>query len=126
MALVILHIPHASTHIPSRAAYLLSDEALDTEILRLTDWHTDDLFNDGQDLQIVAKFSRLYCDVERFAYDDMEVMAPFGMGAFLFIRRFIILLRLKFISRKLASPWASTDRMLGLWCRSTTTIRTTA
>lgn len=80
MSLVILHIPHASAHIPSRAAYLLSDEALEAEMLKLTDWYTDDLFNDGQDLQILSKVSRLYCDVERFPYDDMEVMAPFGMG----------------------------------------------
>jgi N-formylglutamate amidohydrolase len=105
MALVILHIPHASTHIPSRAAYLLSDEALEAEILRLTDWYTDDLFNDGQDLQIVAKFSRLYCDVERFAYDDMEVMAPFGMGAFHFIHHYIISPLHRSISRMPAIPW---------------------
>jgi N-formylglutamate deformylase len=80
MGFIILHIPHASDYIPSRAAYLCADEALDAEILKLTDWYTDDLFNDGQDLQIVSKVSRLYCDVERFPYDDLEAMAPFGMG----------------------------------------------
>ncbi len=44
MSLVILHILHASNYIPSRASYLLSDEALDAEVLKLTDWYTDDLF----------------------------------------------------------------------------------
>lgn len=31
-------------------------------------------FNDRRCLQIFRRVSRLYCDVERFPYDDMEVM----------------------------------------------------
>jgi N-formylglutamate deformylase len=80
MSALILHIPHASSHIPSRNAYLMPDTVIDTELMKLTDWYTDDLFNDGDDLQIVVTFSRLYCDVERFAYDEIEVMAQYGMG----------------------------------------------
>ncbi len=29
---------------------------------------------------IIADFSRLFCDVERFADDEQEVMAKYGMG----------------------------------------------
>jgi N-formylglutamate amidohydrolase len=32
------------------------------------------------DDKIVAPFSRIFCDVERFADDELEVMAKFGMG----------------------------------------------
>ncbi len=72
MTPLILHIPHASTVIPSdvRAGIHLPDAALAEEIRILTDHHTDTLFGKlAKDQDIVVRFaySRLVTDVERHA-----------------------------------------------------------
>jgi N-formylglutamate deformylase len=77
---LILHIPHSSTKIPLHEGYLVDSTILDKEILKLTDWFTDDLFYSGEDEMIITEFSRLFCDPERFTDDSQEVMAQFGMG----------------------------------------------
>lgn len=77
---LILHIPHSSTYIPSYDGYLVSSERIDKEILKLTDWYTDDLFATETDILVKAEFSRVFCDVERFSDDEDEPMAAFGMG----------------------------------------------
>lgn len=82
MSELILHIPHASDCIPKLDGYLVDREFLNKEILTLTDWYTDTLFT-REDCKIIkANFSRVFCDVERFAEDKQEVMASFGMGVF--------------------------------------------
>ena len=80
MQKLILHIPHSSIVIPSKEGYVISQETLDEEILKLTDWHTDDLFGNNKAISIIAPFSRLFCDAERFVDDAHEVMAKYGMG----------------------------------------------
>lgn len=80
MKQLILHIPHSSTLIPSYEGYCLDGERLEQELLKLTDWHTDDLFESSDDVTIRAEFSRIFCDVERFSDDEQEVMAKLGMG----------------------------------------------
>jgi N-formylglutamate amidohydrolase len=60
--------------------YLVDSTVLDKEILRLTDWFTHDLFYSDEDEMIVAEFSRIFCDPERFPDDAQEVMAQYGMG----------------------------------------------
>ena len=77
---LILHIPHSSTVIPLKDGYCVTDEALNQEILKLTDWHTDDLFENEMDISIKAPFSRIFCDTERFSDDSQERMSQFGMG----------------------------------------------
>jgi len=77
---LILHIPHSSTQIPLREGYCVGDEILNQEILKLTDWYTDDLFENEIGISIKAPFSRIFCDTERFSDDSLEVMAQFGMG----------------------------------------------
>jgi N-formylglutamate deformylase len=44
--IAVLHIPHSSRHVPveGRQAICLDDAALDTELLRMTDAYTDELF----------------------------------------------------------------------------------
>jgi N-formylglutamate deformylase len=78
----ILHIPHSSTTIPSeyRDRFLLSDECLATEMLRMTDHFTDELFSRIGGTEIVFPVSRLLVDVERFEDDAHEAMAKKGMG----------------------------------------------
>lgn len=80
MKKIILHIPHSSTNIPLKNGYSVSDNVLNQEILKLTDWYTDDLFYSENDLIIKAEFSRIFCDPERFSDDQKEVMAQFGLG----------------------------------------------
>ena len=80
MRKLVLHIPHSSTEIPILDGYVSSHDEIQQEIVKLTDWYTDDLFDSQVDDKIVAPFSRIFCDVERFADDELEVMYKFGMG----------------------------------------------
>jgi N-formylglutamate deformylase len=80
MIKLILHIPHTSTEIPLLDGYVSTLDEMQQEIIKLTDWYTDDLFDSQADDKIVAPFSRIFCDVERFADDELEVMSKFGMG----------------------------------------------
>ena len=50
------------------------------EIIKLTDWYTDDLFLFEDSIVVKADFSRIFCDTERFSDDSQEVMAKYGMG----------------------------------------------
>ena len=83
---LIVHVPHSSTRIPAdlRASFALNDEALEAELLAMTDRYTDELFDSalarGGGL-FVNRTSRLVVDPERFPDDDEEPMAATGMGA---------------------------------------------
>lgn len=76
---IVLHIPHSSTRIPMMDGYTMGLEILGNEMSILTDWFTDELF-DLPYSKVIAPFSRIFCDVERFPVDEDEVMAQFGMG----------------------------------------------
>ena len=80
MKKLVLHIPHSSTEIPLLDGYVSSHNEIQQEIIKLTDWYTDDLFDSQVDYKIVAPFSRIFCDVERFADDELEMMSKVGMG----------------------------------------------
>ena len=81
----MIHLPHASTFIPSevRADILLGDAALTAELVRLTDWHTDRLFKWARKHGATLfrnRLSRLVVDPERFVDDQEEPMAGMGQG----------------------------------------------
>jgi N-formylglutamate amidohydrolase len=57
-----------------------NQKLIDLEILKLTDWYTDDLFRSDVDVEVIAEFSRIFCDVERFSDDSKEEMVKYGMG----------------------------------------------
>ena len=82
---VVAHVPHAATHIPDavRADIVLDDAELQAELLRLTDWHTDRLFDGvlrhGASM-FVNRLSRLVFDPERFADAMAEPMEAVGQG----------------------------------------------
>ncbi len=80
MKKLILHVPHSSSNLPFKDGYVVSDELLKNEILKLTDWYTDDLFHSDKDETTQAEFSRIFCDPERFSEDEHEEMASVGMG----------------------------------------------
>jgi N-formylglutamate deformylase len=77
---IILHVPHSSTTIPLTDGYVINVDALEKEMLKLTDWYTDDLFQSAENVMIKANFSRIFCDPERFTDGSQEIMAQFGMG----------------------------------------------
>ena len=85
MTPVLLHLPHDSTVIlpADRADFLISATDLEQELLRLTDWHTAELYAEGVPVAdiVCAEVSRLVVDVERFADDRLERCSAFGMGA---------------------------------------------
>lgn len=80
----VFHIPHDATYIPEwvREQFVLSDELLQVELLKMTDHHTRLLFaHDVPAQQVVrAPVSRLVVDMERFVDDQCEPMASRGMG----------------------------------------------
>lgn len=76
---IILHIPHSSPSIPFFEGFVVGRQAINNEINILTDWFTDQLFNLPYP-KIVTPFSRVFCDVERFEDDSLEVMSLKGMG----------------------------------------------
>lgn len=77
---IILHIPHSSAIIPDMSTYydnLLSE--ISDDILKSTDWNTDEIFKvDGID-SVIFPYSRVYCDVERLN-DDNEPNFKSGRG----------------------------------------------
>lgn len=79
------NIPHSSTYIePSlRPAITLSDSELQAELVKMTDWYTDELFSEIVGIGgvcVKANHSRLVLDTERYEDDSKEVMARKGMG----------------------------------------------
>src|SRR6056297_1290090 len=81
---IILHIPHSSTMIPEeeRQHLLLSEPELETELLKMTDHYTDELFEFEHSQITTLRFpiSRLILDPERFIDDQQEAMSARGMG----------------------------------------------
>lgn len=79
---MILHIPHASKHIPEqvRPIILLNDLELDEELIRMTDAYTDEMFGLPGGRSVIFPISRLAVDPERFLDDSEEPMARKGMG----------------------------------------------
>ena len=79
---LIFHIPHSRVDIPvsMRVQFLLSDEELRVEQLKVTDRYADELFDPTGYPRVICPVSRLVCDVERFVDDEEEVMAAYGAG----------------------------------------------
>lgn len=82
---MIANLPHSSTHIPTsiRKSFVLDDNELEVELLKMTDWYVDQLFsclNDIGGISVIYNISRLVLDPERFEDDEDEDMADVGMG----------------------------------------------
>ena len=81
---MLLHIPHSKKYIPVeyQKYFHLSDNALDYELLKMTDHFTDELFESSEINRSVIIFpvSRLLVDPERFVIDADEPMSARGMG----------------------------------------------
>lgn len=85
---MILHVPHASRVVPARVRerILLDGAALEAELDRMTDAHTDTVAEAASALAerrpwlLLNATSRLVVDPERFP-DEREEMRAVGMGA---------------------------------------------
>ncbi|MEH6592655.1 MAG: N-formylglutamate amidohydrolase [Halioglobus sp.] len=79
---IVAHIPHAGTAIPSAVLhqFIADSQALWNEVLRLTDWYTDELFSIPGIAKSQTPISRLVLDLERYCEDDLEENAQFGQG----------------------------------------------
>ncbi len=86
---IALHIPHSSKEIPPdvRRSFVLPDSELETELIRLSDSYTDELFDCKLATKIIFPVSRLVLDPERFVDDANEPMSKFGMGVVYYIVR---------------------------------------
>jgi len=82
--IAILHVPHSSNIIPEeeRDDIILNDDELADELLKMTDWYTDELFFQEDDRFEMIRYpvSRFVLDPERFEDDEIELMATHGMG----------------------------------------------
>lgn len=79
---LILHIPHASTRLP-RGFYnkiMLEKEKIKIFNKDISDLYVDDLFGCGIRKHLKAKYSRIFCDMEKFVDDTKEEMSIYGMG----------------------------------------------
>lgn len=79
---LLIHIPHASLELPDIFwDNVINDrKRIEEENLFMTDYLLD-MFVPESRVQIIKfGYSRLFCDVERFADDNQEEMAKFGMG----------------------------------------------
>lgn len=79
---ILLHIPHSSLSLPDIFfdGLLIDAKTLYTYNLKHSDIYTDALFDIEGVEKLVAPFSRLFCDVERYRDDKMEIMSQFGQG----------------------------------------------
>ena len=80
---VVVHVPHASVDIPVEygKSILLSKAYLWREMRRMTDAFCDELYDAPEfPVRVIAKHSRLVCDVERFRDDKLEPRARNGQG----------------------------------------------
>ena len=82
---IIVHVPHSAIDIPAdvREGILLEDDALNRQLLMMTDWYTDEMIDTERTGVTVVRYSvsRLVVDPERFRDDEEEMMAEVGMGA---------------------------------------------
>lgn len=84
MTPLVVHVPHASTHIPGafRDQFILDDFALAKEAEESADLFTDRLAHEVWPSASIIEFplSRLVVDVERYAREAEEPMAAVGRG----------------------------------------------
>ncbi len=79
---ILLHIPHCSLKLPKKffKGLTISKEQLQYYNYKMSDYGVDKLFENIKGKTIKAKYSRLYCDMEKFKDDELETMAKYGQG----------------------------------------------
>lgn len=80
---LLIHIPHSSIKLPNNfwKRTLLSKKYIQKENIFISDYLVNKFIPKSKCYILKFKYSRLFCDVERFKDDNKEKMANFGMGA---------------------------------------------
>jgi len=78
---ILFHIPHSSLKIPKQfwKIAIKDREYIKKSNIFLSDYLTDKLVP-SKSHKLVFKYSRLFCDVEKFRDDSKEMMSQKGMG----------------------------------------------
>lgn len=58
MKKLILHIPHSSVNIPLLDGFIQDADKIKNELIKLTDWYTDELFYSETNITIISTFFR--------------------------------------------------------------------
>lgn len=84
---IIKHIPHASLEFPPsyqderRLSKMLAfGKNYEINNFKMTDLFVDQLFKWVPGVEVKAKYTRLYCDVEKYRNDNLEPMSKYGQG----------------------------------------------
>ena len=79
---IILHIPHSGMIFPNLFwnFVCVDKKVIEYFNLVMTDLFTDELYGNNEYKKVVAPYSRVYCDTERFYDSNLEIMAKCGMG----------------------------------------------
>ena len=79
---ILLHMPHVSLKLPKSfyKGLLIDKNLVNKYNLIMSDVGIDTLFKDVKAYRIKAKYSRLFCDIEKFKNDELEVMSKYGQG----------------------------------------------
>lgn len=80
---VVMHFPHSSLEVPKSfwEDVSISKSYFHRINLLMSDLHLLELFEDWEYEKVVAPYSRIYVDVEKYWDEEKEAMARFGMGA---------------------------------------------
>ncbi len=84
---IIKHIPHASLEFPPSyqeeggvSKSLVFGKNYKINNFKMTDLFVDQLFQWVPGVEVKAKYTRLYCDVEKYRDDRLEPMSKYGQG----------------------------------------------
>lgn len=79
---LLIHIPHASLVLPEVfwQDILKNREVIEAENVFMADYLIDKFVPKRKCQILKFNYSRMFCDVERFAQDEKEIMAKYGMG----------------------------------------------
>ena len=80
---IIINVPHSSTKLTKefkKQKKFLTMQEINSFNLQMTDLFTKQLFSASKFNHVCAKYSRICCDVEKFADDEIEIMAKYGLG----------------------------------------------
>lgn len=81
MNYILFHVPHSSLKIPNKYWNICIKDKyyIEKTNIFLSDYLTDKLIP-NKSHKLVFKYSRLFCDVEKFKNDEKEMMSKKGMG----------------------------------------------
>jgi len=87
---IIKHLPHVSLDMPvyekgiypnkDSRYHLMDSFEFNKYNYKMSDVGVDRLFKDIDGDEVIPKYSRLYCDVEKYLDDKKEIMSRLGMG----------------------------------------------